>query len=221
MDHTSPNANPQKPFWFSSRYSHIIIYTTSANTDTILKKRDEVKHMTNGTMSTGRRALWIILGITAMILSIVVLVYPGIGIATLIVLLSVGMLSAGFMLMAIGFLAENTSGVIRALLVIVGLISLALSIMVLVYPGLGTATLIILLSIEVIVMGAGAIGSGLIGGQSGWVRAGLIIIGLAIVGLGIACLVYPGLAVATLVILLSISLLMVGTIGIVRGIAGE
>ena len=177
--------------------------------------------MSEGNMSTGMRALWLILGIAAIALSMAILFYPGLGIGTLIILLSIGIMIGGFMLLGAGFLSTNKSGGMRALMVIIGLAAVAFSILVLVYPGLGNATLILLLAIEVMVVGIGAIVQGASGDQAGWIRALLVIVGLAIIGFGIATIVYPGLADATLVILLSISLLLIGIMGIAKGIAGE
>ncbi len=177
--------------------------------------------MGNGEMSGGIRALWIILGIAAIALSIAVIFYPGLGIGTLLILLSIGIMIGGFMLFGAGVLDSRKSGWKRWLMVIVGLLAVALSIVVLVYPGIGTATLIFILAIEVMVVGIGAIAQGATGDQSGWIRALLVILGFLIIGFGFAVIVWPGVAAATLVILLSISLLLIGIMGIAKGIAGE
>ncbi len=171
--------------------------------------------------STGTRTLQFILGIGALILAFVILFYPGFGLATLIVLLSFGLMIAGFWLFAVGLVDAKQSGGIRALSVIVGLLVIAFSVIALVYPGLGTATLIIILSIEIMALGFGAILQGVSSEQSGWIRGLLIIIGIIVIGFGIASIVYPGLAAATLVILLSIALMMVGCAGIIKGLVGE
>lgn len=170
--------------------------------------------------STGRRALQVILGIGAFILAFVVLLYPGIGFATLIVLLSIGLVIGGFMLVADSLVDPNQSGIVRAVGVIIGLIAVVISVAIVVYPGLGTATLIIILSIAVIAVGCGIIFKALKGKQSGLVKGFLAVIGLAVIGLGIGTILSPTLASATLLILLSIALLFIGTWGLVKGLSG-
>ena len=171
--------------------------------------------------STGTRALQVILGIAALSLAFIILFYPGFGLATLIILLSFGLLIGGFMLFGESLVSRTQSGAIRAIGVIIGLIIVAFSVAVLVYPGLGTATLIIILSFEVIIVGCGLIFQTLSGEHSGWVKGLLVVLGIVVIGFGLAAIVYPGLAAATLVILLSIGLLMIGTMGIAKGLIGE
>ena len=171
--------------------------------------------------STAMRALQVILGIAAFILAFVVLFYPGFGLATLIAIFSFGLAIGGLMLVADSLVDPNQSGIIRAIGVIIGMIAVVISVAVVVYPGLGTATLIIILSIAVIAAGFGIIFKALTEKQSGLIKGLSSVIGLAVIGLGIGSLFYPGLASATLLVLLSIALLMIGTTGIMKGLTGE
>ncbi len=177
--------------------------------------------MSKGNTSTGLRALYVILGIAAMTLSVAVLFYPGWSLATLIIVLSFGLMIGGFMLFGGSLMSRNHSGAIRALAAIVGLIVIAFSAIVLLYPGLGAVTLIIILSIVAISVGIGVIAQGVSGEQSGLVKGLIAVLGIVVIGFGIAVIFYPGLAAATLVILLSIALLLIGTFGIAKGLAGE
>ena len=171
--------------------------------------------------STSKRVLQIILGIGALILAFVILFYPGFGLATLIVFLSFGLMMMGFWLFGVGLIDAKQSGAIRWLSVIVGLIVIAFSVIALVYPGLGTATLILILAIGIMSLGFGAILQGVNSEQSGWIRGLLILVGIVILSLGIASIVYPGLASLTLVVLLSLALMMVGVASLAKGLVGE
>ena len=84
-----------------------------------------------------------------------------------------------------------------------------------------TVHFVSILAIGIMSLGFGAILQGASSQQSGWIRGLLIIIGIVIIGFGVASIVYPGLASATLVVLLSIALMMIGVGSLAKGLVGE
>jgi hypothetical protein len=87
-----------------------------------------------------------------MVLGVLVLVFPDWGVSTLVVLLSFGLMSAGFRSISLVGYSDLSSGV-RAVSAITGIISLILALFVFIFPGFGALTLIILVSSSLLVYG--------------------------------------------------------------------
>lgn len=113
--------------------------------------------------SKGHRALYAVAGVLALILGAIILVFPGLGVATLVFLLGFGLLAYGIVSLAIGgsAVAGLLSKWVRALLVIVGALSVIFSAIVLVFPAIGLVTLAVWLSVAFLLNGIESMISGL------------------------------------------------------------
>lgn len=112
--------------------------------------------------SKGHRALHAVAGVLALILGALVIAFPGLGVGTLVFLLAFGLLAYGTVSLVIGgsVVARLLPKWVRALLVIVGALSVMFSVIVLVYPGIGLVTLVVWLSISFLLNGIESVVSG-------------------------------------------------------------
>jgi uncharacterized membrane protein HdeD (DUF308 family) len=95
--------------------------------------------------SKSHRVLHAVAGVLALILGVIVLAFPGLGIATLVFLLALALLAYGIVSLVIGGSAAASllSKWKRALLIIVGVLSVIFSLIVLVFPAIGLVTLVV------------------------------------------------------------------------------
>jgi len=108
------------------------------------------------------RALNLAGGIIAIVLGGVVLVFSNLAIATLIILLALGLLFAGALEVGIG-VARHPPTWLRALIVTVGVLTVLLSILVILDPALGTLLLASILALILILVGVRHIVHGITG----------------------------------------------------------
>jgi uncharacterized membrane protein HdeD (DUF308 family) len=168
------------------------------------------------------RALSVILGLTTVILSAVVLAYPGLDILTLILLLATVLLVIGLGRIIVGTFGENISIRLRTIDVAAGLLGIAITITaMLFYPQLVTQTLIELLSIALLVHG---IISAAIGGFAGMLpsllRGLFVTVGILSIVLSIIAAVFTSLTFLTLIHILAIGYLSIGLAEITLGVVG-
>ncbi len=124
----------------------------------------------------------------------------------------------GFFMIAI----EKMPSWIRAAEVILGLVSLLAGIYVLAYPLVAVFTLIVLLAVGLIFLGARDIVLGAMGKfLPSWLRAANIVLGVLAFVLSVVVINEPGFAVRTLVLLLYVVLFVRGVAGISLGAAGK
>jgi len=112
--------------------------------------------------SKGLRALYAVAGVVALILGAVVLAFPLLGMATLVLLLAFALLAYGIVSLVIGgsAAASLVAKWKRALLLIVGALSVIFSLIVLVFPGIGLVTLVVWLSVSLLLNGIESMISG-------------------------------------------------------------
>jgi len=108
------------------------------------------------------RALNVAGGIIAIVLGGVVLVFSSLAIATLIILLALGLLFAGALEIGIG-VARHPPTWLRALIVTVGALTVLLSILVILDPVLGTLLLASILALILVLVGVRHIIHGITG----------------------------------------------------------
>jgi uncharacterized membrane protein HdeD (DUF308 family) len=117
---------------------------------------------------------------------------------------------------------EKMPSWIRAAEVILGLVSLLAGVYVLAYPLVAVFTLIILLAVGLIFLGARDIVLGAMGKfLPSWLRAANIVLGVLAFILSVVVINEPGFAVRTLVLLLYVVLFVRGVAGISLGAAGK
>ncbi len=84
------------------------------------------------------RVLWLVLGITSLVIAVIVIVFPLIGISILIILLGVGLLFNGFNGIIQGAFDSDLDTGYRALLLFFGILIVTASFFILLNPTLGT-----------------------------------------------------------------------------------
>ena len=113
-------------------------------------------------LSKGLRALSVVAGILSSIFALLVLLFPGFAILTLLILVSFGLVVYGFGRIGVAYILK-TVGWLRGLIVAVGLFDVILSVLVLVLPGLALLTFAVILALVLLLIGAEMIVSGVIG----------------------------------------------------------
>jgi uncharacterized membrane protein HdeD (DUF308 family) len=116
---------------------------------------------------------------------------------------------------------KNSSKAIRISQVVLGAIAIALSLSIIVDPGVGIATLIVLLSITLLVTGLERVAVGVLLHLTKSSRIGNIVLGAITIGLGIGVILFPILTAIFLVTLLAVGLLFLGIARIIQGIANK
>lgn len=123
-----------------------------------------IRQIVMGVMARWRpaavRGLGIMAGLLALALGFVVLVYPGLAIATLVWLLTLGLFVFGVSEISVGVGARLLRGWQRGLFVVIGVIDLILAPILLLMPSLAVLTLVILLSLVLVVNGISSVASG-------------------------------------------------------------
>lgn len=114
-------------------------------------------------LSDGLRAINVGAGILALVLAIVAIIYPQLTTQVLIYLLSFALLIHGIVRVVIGGFAKVLPNWLQGLLVVIGLLTIALSVVVFISPEFGFLTLIFLLSIGFLLNGMARIISGITG----------------------------------------------------------
>ncbi len=167
------------------------------------------------------RGLEVVTGLLAMVFGVLVFVFPGWGIGTLIVMLSIGLFFSGIRSISlIGYRSLSSS--LRAMSAISGIISLILALLVALFPGYGELTLLILVSFGLIVYGFGRIFiASTLKTTAGWIRGMMVAVGVLDVILSVVVLVLPSLALLTFAVVLSVVLLVSGAEMIVSGAIGR
>ncbi len=167
------------------------------------------------------RALDIVFGLIAIILSIVVLTYQELAILTLIFILSIALLIIGIARVLGGIFANYLSDGLQAINVGTGILALVLAIVAILYPQLATQVLIYLLSFALLISGiARIVVSGFANLLPCWLRGLLVVVGLLAIVLSVVVFISPALGFLTLVWLLSIGFLLSGITRIISGITG-
>jgi len=167
------------------------------------------------------RALDIVFGLIAIILSLVVLAYQELAILTLIFILSIALLIIGIARVIIGISAKYLSDGLRALNVGTGILALVVALVALLYPELATQMLIYLLSFALLINGiVRLVISGFAKAFPSWLRGLLAVVGLLTIVLSVIVFVSPAMGELTLIFLLSINFLLNGIARILSGITG-
>jgi uncharacterized membrane protein HdeD (DUF308 family) len=167
------------------------------------------------------RAAQIGLGALAIILSILIIAFPGIGIVSIVLIIGVLLLIVGIESVITGIFVKSKS---RMANIGLGIIVIILAIIVMAFPVGTTIFLIILMGVALLIDGI----SRLIHGfgdrdreNRGWSRGFRIGVGALEIAFGILILVSPAVGVAFVAFVIAIALLIVGIQMIVAGIYGR
>ena len=168
------------------------------------------------------RTAEIVLGLVSLFAGFLVLAYPGLAFFTLIAILAVGLIFLGSRDIVLGAMATFLPRWLRAADIVFGVLAFILSAIVIASPGVAVTTLVIFLYFALFVRGVAALtmaGAGKMFPSR--LRAASGVVGVLSIVLAIVFLAFPGLAIGTLIFLLSIGLLFVGIEAIAAGVVGR
>lgn len=167
------------------------------------------------------RGLEIFTGLSSVVFGILVLAFPGLSVATLVVLLSIGLIFVGIRSISLVGHSHLSKG-LRGLSAVAGVVSVIFALEVLIFPGYGALTLIVFLSYGLVVYGFSRIYLAYAAKTTpGWLKALGATVGVLDVILSVVVLALPGLALLTLTVLLSLALLITGAEIFVSGAVGR
>jgi len=167
------------------------------------------------------RGFELVTGLLSMVLGFLVLVFPGWGVSTLVILLSFGLIFAAFRsIFLVGFDSLPTG--LRVVSVIAGILMLIMAFLVSIFPGLAILTLLTLVSVGLLAFGISRICEAyVLKIMASWIRGMIAALGVIDIILSILVLVLPGLALLTLTAILAFALIISGTEMIVSGAKGR
>jgi uncharacterized membrane protein HdeD (DUF308 family) len=165
------------------------------------------------------RAAQIGLGALAIILSILIIAFPGIGIISIVLIIGILLLIVGIESVITGIFVKSKS---RMANIGLGIIVIILAIIVMAFPVGTTIFLIILMGVALLIDGISRLIHGFGDRESrGWSRGFRIGVGALEIAFGILILISPAVGVAFIAFVIAIALLIVGIQMIVAGISGR
>ena len=158
------------------------------------------------------RILEIIAGLIILVLGGYVIAYPGVAVATLIFFLAVALIVLGIAYFVRVF-AKGITGWRRLLNLILSVLAIIIAAAVIDNPFIyGSLTLVYLLGLALLFAGIASAARGTAGG---------IVVGILGIIIGFVVIIFPGLGLATLVLLLAVFLVIFGLESIISGIMGR
>lgn len=158
------------------------------------------------------RILEIIAGIIILVLAGYVIAYPGATIATLILFLAIALIILGVAYF-IRVFAKGISGWRRLLNLILSALAIIIAAYIAAYPAIyGSLTLVYLLGLALLFAGIASASRGTAGG---------IIVGILGIIIGFVVIIFPGVGLATIVLLVAVFLVIFGLESIISGIVGR
>jgi uncharacterized membrane protein HdeD (DUF308 family) len=173
--------------------------------------------------SRGYAPVWyrtaeVFFGLASVAVGVVVLANPSYGVQGLALLLALSLVFSAFRMIATGTVARRLA-VFEALgLVGGGLLSIFIVVSVFLFPGLSLKTVVFLLAVGLTVQGLGRIAHAAGRGPPRWVRGSAFTVGVVSVLIAGVVLVVQGVALFTLVALLSVVVVFNGIEGVVTGL---
>jgi len=168
------------------------------------------------------RILEIIAGIIVLLLAVYLIFNPNVAIATLRIILGVGLVILGLALLVRGATSQMLSSGGKAISIVLGLVLLVLGGAAIFYTGFGSALLVTVFAIGLLLNAIGRIsfaGYESAVGVPAWIRGTSFALGIIALIIAIAVIVWPGLGFALLVVLVALALLLLGIELIVSGAA--
>jgi uncharacterized membrane protein HdeD (DUF308 family) len=163
------------------------------------------------------RAAQIGIGAIAIILSILILVFPGTAIVSIILIIGVLLLIVGIESVISGLFVKRWMACTG-----LGIIVIILALVVIAFPVGTTLFLIILMGIALLIDGISRLVHGFGDKESrGWSRGFRIGVGALEIALGILVMVSPAVGVAFVAFIIAIALLIVGIQMVAGGISGR
>jgi uncharacterized membrane protein HdeD (DUF308 family) len=167
------------------------------------------------------RMLQIVLGGICIILSLVIILYIGPAVFSIIIILSIILLVIGIERIAIGIINPR-SGRSRLVSIGIGLLIIGVSIVLMQFPIFTLAILILLGAIALLLSGISRIVHGIRGGTAGRSKALQIGVGILSIGISILVMIHPvNFGLPLLGVIISIAFLVSGIEMMAVGITGR
>jgi len=172
--------------------------------------------------ASGRwRAVEILGGIIVIALAIFALADPQFTIQTLVIVIAAGLVLGGLFRITVGAFATVLPSPLRSLNVTGGVIASVLGIAALLDLQAAVATLVGILAVALLLVGAVEIGVGVARHPPVWLRAVIVAIGGLTIILSVYVILDMSIGQSILAALLALALLLVGVRNIVHGITGH
>ncbi len=170
------------------------------------------------TYSTAHRALEILLGIAALAIGVLALVFPAAVVVTLVVFFGIGLLVIGVLRLATAA-TFDLPGPARTSNAVIGILAIVVSLLILVFPGFATVSFVVLIGIGILIYGVGRI---IVGGVASRLPSGLrglvVAFGILVAFFGIVVIVFPVVGVLTYAFFVSLAMLLIGVDSIATGL---
>ncbi|MCW4023540.1 MAG: DUF308 domain-containing protein [Candidatus Bathyarchaeota archaeon] len=176
--------------------------------------------MSNEKSAAGYRVLEIILGIFALAVGILALIYPTITVVTLVVLFGIALIAVGILRLATAYTSQLPDSA-RSSNAVIGVIALIVGLLVVFFPEFATISLTILIGIGLLIY---AIGRLVVGGAAtnlnGALRALIILFGILVAVFALIVIFFPVVGIFTYAFFVSLALILIGMDSIASGIVG-
>lgn len=170
--------------------------------------------------SGGYRAVEIILGIFALIVGVLALIYPIATVVTIVFFFGLAIFIIGILRLATGASSKWLPGTSRKTNAAIGIIAIILGLIIMFAPFFSAQIIIILIGFALLIYGIGRIVVGGAAPMTGGMRALLIIFGLIVAVFGLMVIIFPALGAFTYAFFVSLALIVIGIDAIASGIAG-
>jgi len=167
------------------------------------------------------RALEVLGGAIVIALAIVALADPQFTITTLVIVIAAGLIVGGLFRIAVGAFATVLPSALRGLNVTGGVIAFVLGIGALLDLQAAVATLIGILAVALLLVGAFEIGVGVARHPPVWLRLVIVAIGVLTIILSVYVILEMSIGQTILAAILALALLLLGIRNIVHGITGH
>jgi uncharacterized membrane protein HdeD (DUF308 family) len=114
-------------------------------------------------LSSSTRKTNALIGVLVIILASLILFFPALATATIVILLGLGLLFYGIGRIVVGGTSTNASGGLRALLIVLGILVVIFAFIVLFVPAIGVYTYAFFIAIAFILIGIDSLVSGIAG----------------------------------------------------------
>jgi uncharacterized membrane protein HdeD (DUF308 family) len=167
------------------------------------------------------RALEVLGGIIVMALAILALADTQFTTQIVVIVIAAGLILGGLFRISVGVFATVLPSTLRSLNVTGGVIALVLGIVALLVPQLVVATLIGIIAVALLLVGAVEIGVGIARHPPVWLRLLVVTIGVLTIILSVYVILDMSIGPSILASILAFALLLVGIRNIVHGFTGH
>jgi uncharacterized membrane protein HdeD (DUF308 family) len=167
------------------------------------------------------RALEIIGGVIVIVAALVALADPQFVVNAFVIVIAAGLVIGGLFRISVGAFATVLPSMLRALNTAGGIIALVLGIAALLDLSAAVMTLITILALALLLVGAFEIGVGVARHPPAWLRASILVLGVLTIILAGAVILYPSIGQGIIGALLALALLFLGLRNLVHGFTGH